>query len=480
MPYNIRIVSTYTPRTCGIGTFSRDLANALEHFTGEVGNVRIAAIDNDNGPYNIPVDLTIDQYNPESWHCAIRDIIARANESSNPTVVLLQHEYGLDPSENGEDARGTNLVNMAKAFSDKGLLTLAYLHTILDEPDEHQRKVLQALARYCDGVIVTTESAIGILGSAIYGIGNAKLKHIDHGIRMQHPSQYDRSAIKDELGLRGRFLVTTLGLLSPDKGVQYGIRGYARFLLESCTDIQRKKIVYLIAGQCHPDFMRAGGGEDYRKYQAILSEVLDESRLKYCKVKKLTGLDFGGYDVVFLDTFVDERNLLKLYRATDVMLLPYLNIQQISSGILADTMGSGRVAIATKFRYALELIHSNGRCPGGVVIDRHARGILVDPGEPSVEQIAQALDCLNFDKGRRLKMEKQAHRRGAQMKWHNTAWTLLQHIELVSEEMEMITDRDMTFKREKPSIFQNGRRRSITLIQPRPAPLQYKSFPCSG
>jgi len=431
MPYNIRIVSTYPPRTCGIGTFSRDLANALEHFTGEVGNVRIAAIDNNNGPYNIPVDLTIDQYNPESWRCAIRDVIARANENPNPTVVLLQHEYGLDPSENSENGRGTNFINMAKAFSDKGLLTLAYLHTILDEPDEHQRKVLRALARYCDGVIVTTESAIGILGSVVYGIGSAKLKHIDHGIRMQHPSQYDRLAIKDELGLRGRFLVTTLGLLSPDKGVQYGIRGYARFLQESCTDSQRKKIVYLIAGQCHPDFVRAGGGDEYQKYQKALSEVLDESGLTWCKVKELTGLDFGKYDVVFLDTFVDERTLLKLYGATDVMLLPYLNMQQISSGILADTVGSGRVAIATKFRYALELIHSNGRCPSGVVIGRHARGILVDHGEPSVEQIAQALDCLNFDKGKRLRMEKQAHRRGAQMKWHNTAWTLLQHIELV-------------------------------------------------
>ena len=43
MPHNIRIVSTYWPRRCGIGTFSRDLANALEHFTGEVGNVRVAA-----------------------------------------------------------------------------------------------------------------------------------------------------------------------------------------------------------------------------------------------------------------------------------------------------------------------------------------------------------------------------------------------------------------------------------------------------
>ena len=476
MPYNIRIVSTYPPRTCGIGTFSRDLANALEHFTGEVGSVRIAAIDNDNGPYHIPVDLIIDQYNAESWRYAMKDIIARANEAPNPTVVLLQHEYGLDPNENKEDARGTHFVNMAKAFSENGLLTLTYLHTILDDPDEHQSTVLQALARYCDSVIVTTKSAIGILGSVVYGIGSSKLKHIDHGIRMQHPSQYDRSAIKDELGLGGRFLITTLGLLSPDKGVQYGIRGYARFLQESCTDSQRKQIVYLIAGQCHPDFVRAGGGEEYRKYQAMLSDVLNESRLKYCKVKEFTGLDFGAFDVVFLDTFVDERTLLKLYAATNVMLLPYLNMQQISSGILADTIGSGRVAIATKSRYALELINSNGRCPGGVVIGTHARGILVDPGEPSVEQIALALDCLNFDTGKRLRMEKQAHRRGCQMKWHNTAWKLLQHIELVREEKEMIIGGDTTFKRERPSIFQNGRRRSIAVITSKPAPLRDTSF----
>jgi hypothetical protein len=66
MAYNIRMVSTYPPRRCGIGTFSRDLATALAHFTSEVGHIRVAAIDNDNGPYDIPVDLTIDQYNPES------------------------------------------------------------------------------------------------------------------------------------------------------------------------------------------------------------------------------------------------------------------------------------------------------------------------------------------------------------------------------------------------------------------------------
>jgi hypothetical protein len=78
MPYNIRIVSTYPPRRCGIGPFSRDLATACSHFTSEVGHIRVAAIDNGSGPYDIPVDLVIDQYNPESWREAITHISTRA------------------------------------------------------------------------------------------------------------------------------------------------------------------------------------------------------------------------------------------------------------------------------------------------------------------------------------------------------------------------------------------------------------------
>jgi len=456
MPYNIRLVSTYPPRRCGIGTFSRDLANALEHFTGEVGHIRVSAIDNEGLPYDIPVDLVIDQYNPESWGDAIKDILARANESTNPTVVILQHEYGLDPDKNGNAGEGTNFIDTTKAFTTKGLTTLVYLHTVLDEPDPHKKMVLQELAKHSDGLIVSTESAIRILESNVYGISRSKLKHIDHGIRMQHPSHYDRLAIKEELGLKDRFLVTTLGLLSPDKGLRYGIRGYGRFLRESCTDSQRKNIVYLIAGQCHPEFVRAEGGEEYQKYQAELTKALEESKLRWCKVKELREVDFEKYDVVFLDIFLDEKILLELYGATNVMVLPYLDMQQISSGILADTLGAGRVAIATKFRYALELIHSNRKCPNGLILGRHTRGILVDAGEPSVEQIAEALDYLVFNKDKRLRMERQAHQRGYQMRWQNTAWALLQHIEFVREEKEIITGRGITFKREKASILQKN------------------------
>ncbi len=453
MAYNIRIVSTYPPRRCGIGTFSRDLASALEHFTGEVGHIRISAIDNEGLPYNIPVDLVIDQFNTNSWKHAIKDILARSVEGTNPTIVILQHEYGLDPDAKGNAGEGTNFIDMAKTFSSKKITTLVYLHTVLDAPNAHQKMVVQELAKNSDGLIVTTESAIRILESPIYGIDHSKIKHIDHGIRMQHPSHYDRLAIKEMFGLKDRFLITTLGLLSPDKGLQYSIRGYGRFLQESCTGSQKKNIVYLIGGQYHPEFVKLEGGRPYRQYQDEIAKSLEESKLRWCRVKELKNADFETYDVVFLDMFLDEKTLLRLYGATNAMVLPYLDMQQISSGILADTLGAGRIAVATKFRYALELILSNRKCSEGLILGRHTRGILVDPGEASVEQIAEALDYLVFNKSKRLLMERQSHQRGYQMRWQNTAWALLQHIEFVREDKEIITGRGITFKREKPSVF---------------------------
>ena len=459
MPYNIRIVSTYPPRRCGIGTFSRDLATALGHLTAEVGYIRVAAVDNGNGPYGIPVDLVIDQYNPASWADTTKHIITRAGESSYPTVVILQHEYGLDPDAGGNDGRGTNFLDMTKAFQEKGIITLVYLHTILNEPDPYQKQMLLDLAKYSDGLIVTTESAIHILESETYGIEHSKLKHIDHGIRMQHPSQFDRLEIKHALRIDEHLLVTTLGLLSPDKGIQYSIRAYGKFLAESCTEAQRKKIVYLIAGQPHPEFVKADGGRPYAEYKALLEDSLQKANVRWCRTKDLQATDLDRNDIVFYDTFIDENTLLKLYGATNMMILPYLNMQQISSGILADTVGSGRVAIATKFMYALELIHSNKKCTPGLIIGKFARGILVDPGEPSVEQIAKAIDYLAFNRGKRLMMERQAHQRGYQMRWDNSAWALLQYIDFVREEKEILTGRGVKFDREKPSILQIEKKR---------------------
>lgn len=454
MPYNIRIVSTYPPRACGIGAFSRHLANALANFTGEVGYVRVAALDKEGLVYNIPVDLVIDQYNPQSWLEAADTIASRSRESANPTVVLLQHEYGLDPAGPGKDGEGKNFIEMAKSLRAAGLITMAYLHTVLDHPDQHQRTVLQELAQNTDGILVPTRSAVDILESEVYTIDRTKIKHIDHGIRMQNPSQYDRLAIKQQLHLENKFLVTTLGLHSPGKGIPYGIRAYGRFVNESLTEKQRNRVVYLIAGQCHPEFIQAEGSKPYEQYKADIDKTLAAANVHWCRLKELSPDKLNSCDVVLWETFLDENILMNLYGATNAMVLPYLDLEQISSGILADTVGSGRVAIATKFRYAVELLDPDNTGQKGIIIGSHARGILVDSGEDSVEQIAQALDFLVFNRAKRLAMEKRAHRRGYQMKWDNTAWAILQYLEFVKEQHDILTGRGHEFVRQKESVFE--------------------------
>jgi hypothetical protein len=269
MAYNIRIVSTYPPRKCGVGIFARNLATALEHFTGEVSSVRVVAIRRSEEfaeIYTSPVDLTIDQYDPRSWKNGASTILTRARETSDPTIVLFQHEYGLDPDGDGEECRGENFVDLARRIEKGGLLTLAYLHTVLDDPNEHQRKVVRKLAQHTEGLIVTTESAIDLLVSKAYGINRAKIRHMDHGVRIHLATQNDRLAIKQEYGLEDQFLIVTLGLRSPDKGIQFSIPAYAGFLEESCTQDQRQHFLYLIAGQCHPEFIGADDGRPYRAY----------------------------------------------------------------------------------------------------------------------------------------------------------------------------------------------------------------------
>ncbi len=453
MRYNIRIVSTYPPRKCGIGTFSRDLATAFSHFVADIASIRVAAIDKENLCYNAPVDIIIDQYSPESWRMAEQLILDIANGVDIPTFVILQHEYGLDPADDGTDAQGQNYVKMARALRDGGIIVLTYLHTVLKHPDDHQLRVLRELAENSEGMLVTTNSAIDILAAEPYSIDREKLKHIDHGIRMQNPSEYDRLKAKATLNVADQFLVTTLGMKSPNKGIHFGIKGYGRFVEQSCTPDQRRRITYLIAGQYHPEFVKAEGGRFHEDYKATVHESLAESGLAWCETENLDNVDMTEYDVVFLDTFLDETLLLTLYSATNVMLLPYLNMEQISSGILADTLGAGRVAVATKFMYALELLDPEQLDKPGIHINSHSRGILVEPGENGIDQIAQAIDYLVFNKNERIAMEQRAQERGHMMRWDNTAWDLLQFAEFVREQRGRVTGRSTPFTREKESIY---------------------------
>jgi len=59
----------------------------------------------------------------------------------------------------------------------------------------------------------------------------------------------------------------------------------------------------LIAGTCHPEFVKSEGGKPYREYEAMLDESLEDSKLKWCKIKEFHTTDFRRYDIVFLMLF---------------------------------------------------------------------------------------------------------------------------------------------------------------------------------
>jgi hypothetical protein len=66
-------------------------------------------------------------------------------------------------------------------------------------------------------------------------------------------------------------------------------------------------------------------------------------------------------------------------------------------------------------------------------------------------QMAQAIDLLVFNERERLCMERQAHQRGCQMRWDNSAWALLQFADFIREEKDLVTGRGPKSIREKPS-----------------------------
>jgi len=64
--------------------------------------------------------------------------------------------------------------------------------------------------------------------------------------------------------------------------------------------------------------------------------------------------------VVFLNEFINERDLFKYLSASDIYITPYLNEAQITSGTLSYAVGVGSAVFSTPYWHAVELL-ADGR-----------------------------------------------------------------------------------------------------------------------
>ena len=94
MKHGLRVaqVSTFVPTACGIATFTRDLALALEPGSGVSQNLFVAVEeDRISREYEFAPICAIWQNDEPSYQAA-----ARVLNRSGGDIVHLQHEYGME------------------------------------------------------------------------------------------------------------------------------------------------------------------------------------------------------------------------------------------------------------------------------------------------------------------------------------------------------------------------------------------------
>jgi len=373
-------VSSFPPRECGIATFTRRLTDAIDKEIAPDVKSKICAI-NSNGTsiYNYPRKVIMQINETE-----MEDYIKRAyeiNKRPDIKIVSIQHEYGLFGGEQGE-----YLMAFLELLKKPFVITM---HTVLPHPDEKMRKVGNIISEKAAGVTVMNKTAKELLHK-VYKIKKNKIHVIPHGVfHVPFPSKYNA---KKKLNLNGRFVLSTFGMISCDKGIEYAI--------EALPDIVAKypNILYLVIGATHPQVLKNEG----EKYRNMLKKLIVKHKLQN--------------NVKFYNKYIEEREIPDFLRATDVYIYPMLSKEQASSGSLSDAMSCACPVIATKSQYAQSVINRE-------------RGFLVN--FRNSKQIRDALFDLIEDKQLRKEMTKNTYFYTRHMTWQNVAYSnfnLFNHI----------------------------------------------------
>ncbi|MHC4943525.1 MAG: glycosyltransferase family 4 protein [Planctomycetota bacterium] len=357
-------IGNYLPRRCGIATFTTDICEAVAREMADPATVFSAVMNDVPEGYDYPdrVKLELGQ-NAQADYLRAADFI----NFSRVSAACLQHEYGIYGGDEGS--------NILLTLRQLRVPVVTTLHTVLENPNPSQKKVLQEICELSARVVVMSERALGMLNQ-VYSVKEGKALMIPHGIPdvpFMDPNYY-----KDKFNVEGRRVVLTFGLLSPDKGIENMIEAIAKVVAK------HRDVVYIILGATHPAILRSTGDE----YRISLRRRVDALGL--------------NQSVIFQNRFVELEELCEFLGMADIYVTPYLKQEQITSGTLAYSLGAGKAVISTPYWYAEEMLADG-------------RGILVPFRDP--DALADSMNLLLDDEVKRHGMRKKAYQYCRSMVW---------------------------------------------------------------
>ncbi len=350
-------VSTYSPRPCGIATFTYDLATT-------VGEREIVALHpaGEVGPYPAEVRHRIRRDTQADYA-----YVAHALNDCGVKVVCVQHGRGLWGGEDGEF-----VLDFAEALRVPMVVTL---HDVPAQPSPAQRSILTELVDLAGATIVMSHAAAAEMARS-YGVPAERLDIVPHGV--PHLPQVAADTIKPRLGLQGRAVILSFGLLEPGKGCESVIDAMPAVIEAVPT------ACYVIMGATDSNPL-ALDGDAYR------------ARLE----AQVAALGLGQH-VKFVDRFVGRVEFGNWLEAADIITTPYPNLDRTVAATLSYAMAAGKAIVSTPYAYALEMLSPE-------------RGRLVPPGSP--EALADAFIELLRDPELRSSMGRQAYEHSRGMVW---------------------------------------------------------------
>lgn len=315
----ILFVTTFPPRKCGIASFTQDLIQAFTPGLDEHVVIKVCALDKiaQASQYENPVSMLMDGHDLNSC----METAARINQDSSIQLVCIEHEFGLYGGELGDYLLGF-LSLIEKPF-------LIRFHTVLPGLDAKRRKIVQTIGLLAEKVLVMTNHSARLLKDD-YLIAPDKILLIPHGTHAN--SMIDRDVLKRKYRLENKLVLTTFGLLSPNKGIEKGI------LAMKTISKAFPQAMYIVLGHTHPNLLEQEG----EKYRDGLQALIDENGLQD--------------NVRLLNEYVPTQKLMEYLSLTDIYLFTSRDPNQAVSGTFLYAMGAGCAIISNAFVLAKEML----------------------------------------------------------------------------------------------------------------------------